>query len=407
MAKNNNLNFKTFIPADKFNGIKSLDQKRFKVFIKEVNESIKIKNNVFNSFSKNFKLNFNPKELKSFKKFKRVIIIGIGGSISGSQAVNVFLKKKTKKEFIFINDLNLFQINKLKKTKNLKSSLFIIISKSGNTIEILSIIDSLKSKANFNSKNSLVITENKNSHLYNFANKLRIKIIEHRKYIGGRYSIFSETALVPCYLMGIDIIKFRKNILNFLYNKKSILLKNLINLSKIYNSKKINSLVLLNYCSGLECFLLWCQQLIAESLGKRGQGKIPIISIGPRDHHSLLQLYLDGPKDNFFYIFSFKGKKNFRKKGGLFFRAINNNNLESIVENQKNAMTTILKNKKIPYISIEIKKRDEETLGELFSYFIFETVLTGQYLKINPFNQPAVEQLKILTKQNLFKKNQK
>ena len=94
MAKNNNLNFKTFIPADKFNGIKSLDQKRFKVFIKKVNESIKIKNNVFNSFSKNFKLNFNPKELKSFKKFKRFIIIGIGGSILGSQAVNVFLKKK-------------------------------------------------------------------------------------------------------------------------------------------------------------------------------------------------------------------------------------------------------------------------------------------------------------------------
>ena len=207
--------------------------------------------------------------------------------------------------------------------------------------------------------------------------------------------------------MGIDIIKFRKNILNFLYNKKYILLKNLINLSKIYNSKKINSLILLNYCPGLEYFLLWCQQLIAESLGKGGHGKTPLISIGPRDHHSLLQLFLDGPKNNFFYIFSFKGKKSLKKKKGLFIEAINNHNLENIVENQKNAMTSILKNKKIPYISIEIKKRNEETLGELFSYFILETILMGQNLKINPFNQPAVEEIKELTRQNLFKKNQK
>ena len=91
----------------------------------------------------------------------------------------------------------------------------------------------------------------------------------------------------------------------------------------------------------------------------------------------------------------------------LFIEAINNHNLENIVENQKNAMTSILKNKKIPYISIEIKKRNEETLGELFSYFILETILMGQNLKINPFNQPAVEEIKELTRQNLFKKNQK
>ena len=407
MSINKNLNFETFFPTTKFKNIKSFNKKKFDSLIKKNKESIEIKNNMFSSFSKNFKLNFRPKELKYYKKFKRVIIIGLGGSILGAQAINVFLKKNNKKEFIFINNLNLIQINKLKKIKNLQSSLFIIITKSGNTVEVLSIVDSLKNKANFNAKNSLVISENKKSHICKFANKLRIKIINHRKYIGGRYSIFSETALVPCYLMDVDIIKFKKNIQSFLNKKKSILLKNLINLSKIYNSKKINSLVLLNYCPGLEYFLLWCQQLIAESLGKNGHGKIPLISIGPRDHHSLLQLYLDGPKDNFFYIFSFKGKKNSKKGGGLFIEATNNCGVETIVENQKKAMTTILKNKKIPFISIEIKKRNEETLGELFSYFILETVLMGQNLKINPFNQPAVEQLKILTRQNLFKRNQK
>ncbi len=407
MSTKKNLKFETFLPNKKFKNIKTFDQNKLKVLIKKIKENIQIKNNMFNSFSKDFKLNFSPLELKNYKKFKRVIIIGLGGSILGAQAVNLFLKKKNKKEFIFVNDLNLIQINKLKKTKDLKNSLFILISKSGNTIEILSIIDNLKDKANFNAKNSLVITENKKSFLNTFAKKLKIKIINHKKYIGGRYSIFSETALVPCQLMGIDIIKFKKNILSFLNKKKSTLIKNLVNLSKIYSSKEINSLVLLNYCPGLEFFLLWCQQLIAESLGKNGHGKIPLISIGPRDHHSLLQLFLDGPKNNFFYIFSFKDKESSKKGRGLFKDAINNHNLEKVVENQKNAMTTILKNKKIPYISIEVKKRNEETLGELFSYFIFETVLIGKNLKINPFNQPAVEELKVLTRRNLFKRSQK
>ena len=153
--------------------------------------------------------------------------------------------------------------------------------------------------------------------------------------------------------------------------------------------------------------MLWCQQLIAESLGKKGKGKMPLISVGPRDHHSLLQLYLDGPKDNFFYIFSFKKEKKKKKNKGIFVKTLNNTNIRELLENQKNAMISLFKNKKIPFLSIEIKKRNEETLGELFSYFILETVFLAENLKINPFNQPAVEQLKILTKQNLFKKIRK
>ena len=407
MSSQQNINFENYIPTDKFGSSKNLNRKTLNILIEKTKKSTEEKKNVFYSFSKNFKLNFNIKELKKFKKFKRIVTIGLGGSILGTQAVNYFLKKKSKKELIFLNNLNQEKINKLNKLKDLKNSLFIIISKSGNTIEVLSIINSLKNKANFNNKNSLIITDNKKNHLSSFAKKFKIRIIFHRYYIGGRYSVFSETALVPCYLMGINISNFRKNILNFLYKKKSKLVKNLIILSKIYNSKKINSLILLNYCEGLEYFLLWCQQLIAESLGKKGKGILPLISIGPRDHHSLLQLYLDGPKDNFFYIFSFKESKKIKRIKGLFNEALNRNNIQKVLENQKKAMISLLKIKKIPFLSVEIKKRNEETLGELFSYFILETVFMSENLKINPFNQPAVEQLKILTKQNLFKKNQK
>ena len=404
MSTKQNINFESYIPADKINNLNKPNKKIFFNLIKKTQKEVKEKRNVFHSFSKNFKLNFNFSELKKYKKFNRIIIIGFGGSILGSQAINCFLKKESKKELIFINNLDLNQINKLNKLKDLKNSLFIIISKSGNTIEVLSIINSLKKKANFNRKNTLIITENKKNHLSIFAKKLKIKIIAHRHYIGGRYSIFSETALVPCYFMGVNIRKFKKNILSFLDKKKFILINNLIILSKIYNSKKINSLVLLNYCQGLEHFLLWCQQLIAESLGKKGKGIIPIVSVAPRDHHSLLQLYLDGPKDNFFYIFSLKEKNKLKKNKSLFIDMLNNTNMNGLLENQKKSMISLLKSKKIPFLSIEIKKKNEETLGELFSYFILETVFMSENLKVNPFNQPAVEQLKILIKKSLFKK---
>ena len=401
------INFESFVPNEKFKSFNKSFKKSFYKSSKKIKNNFKEKKNLFYSFSKDFKLNFSLSELKKYKRFKRIITIGMGGSILGAQAINFFLKKKINKELIFINNLDPDQLNKLKGIKNLNNSLFIFISKSGNTIEVLTIINFLKNKANFNNNNSLVITTNKKSHLSTFAKKLRIKIIFHRHYIGGRYSVFSETALVPCYLMNINIIKLKKKISHFLDKKKHTLIKNLINLSKVYNSRKINSLVLLNYCQGLEYFLLWCQQLIAESLGKKGKGKIPIISIGPRDHHSLLQLYLDGPKDSFFYFFSLNNKKKINKNKGFFVEALNNKDTYEVIENQKKALITLFKNKKIPFLSIEMKKRNEETLGELFSYFIFETVLMGENLKVDPFSQPAVEQLKTLTKDNLFKKNRK
>ena len=406
MSQKKNINFESFIPDNMFQNFNSLNKKKIENLIKKTKENIKDNKSMFYSFSKDFKMNFNLDDLKRFKKFKRIITIGLGGSILGAQAVNYFFKKKIKKELIFINNLEIDQINELNKTSNLKNSLFIIISKSGNTVEVLSIINSLKKKANFNNKNSIIITENKKNHLSSFAKQLKIKIIFHRKHIGGRYSIFSETALVPCLLTGINIIKFKKNVLNFLYKKKLILIKNLLNLSKIYNSNKINSLVLLNYSKELKYFMLWCQQLIAESLGKMGKGKVPLVSVGPRDHHSLLQLYLDGPKDNFFYIFSLQNEKK-KKNEGLFVKSLNNKNMGELLENQKKAIISLFKSKNIPFLSIEIKKQNEETLGELFSYFILETVFLAENLKINPFSQPAVEQLKIITKQNLFKKIRK
>ena len=162
--------------------------------------------------------------------------------------------------------------------------------------------------------------------------------------------------------------------------------------------------MLLNYAPQLNDFLYWCQQLIAESLGKKGKGILPVISSAPRDHHSLLQLYLDGPKDKLFYIFSLDLNKSMKINNNIFgksFEFVKNKELSKIITSQKKALTTVLKKKNIPFKEFKINKIDEETLGELFSYFVLETALLGKLIGINPFNQPAVEEVKILTKQYL------
>ena len=167
------------------------------------------------------------------------------------------------------------------------------------------------------------------------------------------------------------------------------------------NSKKYNNLIFLNYSPELEKFLFWYQQLIAESLGKMNKGFMPVVSNVPKDHHSLLQLYLDGPKDKLFNIFSAKKNSGQKIKIDNKTKIVSFLNKKKIIDvkiAQNKALVKSFEKKNIPFREFKIKKLNEETLGELFSFFIVETVIVGKILEINPFNQPAVEQVKVLTK---------
>ena len=324
----------------------------------------------------------------------------MGGSIMGAGAIHSFLKHKIKKNIIFLDNLDEFQFKKL---KNLKKTLFLIISKSGNTIETLTNLSLIK-KNIFSKKNTIIITESKNSALMEFSKKNNIKIIDHKNYIGGRYSVLSEAGMIPAFLMGLKIINFKKNLSSLFKEKRKLLYNNVSNLSQIYLSKKINSIIFFNYDKRLIKFSYWCQQLIAESLGKKKLGLFPIVSVGPKDHHSLLQLYLDGPKDKIFYIMSAKSSLNLKTENNYFgkkYNYINKKKLSKIISSQKNAFIKVLKNKKIPFREIHINKFDEETIGELFGYFMLETILLGKLIKVNPFDQPAVESVKIYTSNSL------
>ena len=255
-----------------------------------------------------------------------------------------------------------------------------------------------------NSKNIILISEKKNNLLFNMSKKLNLFYVEHKTNIGGRYSVLSEVGIIPAYLMGINIIKIRSRILDCLKNSNKLFLKDsTIKLASLMQSKKFNNLVFLNYFPELEKFLYWCQQLIAESLGKNNQGFLPLISNAPKDHHSLLQLYLDGPKDKFFNIFSLENnsKNKLNIKSTDMSKILDKKKISTIKNAQKNALIKAFIRKKIPFREFKIKKENEEVLGQLFSLFMVETIIVGKLLKINPFDQPAVEEVKINTKKIL------
>ena len=165
---------------------------------------------------------------------------------------------------------------------------------------------------------------------------------------------------------------------------------------------KLNNLIFVNI--PVEKFLYWCQQLIAESLGKKGKGFLPLISPAPKDHHSLLQLYLDGPRDKIFYIFSLDGnskEKIYVKKKIKNLNFLNGKSLNKVKISQKNALVKTFKINDIPFREFKIKSIDEETIGIMFSYFMLETIIIGKLANIDPYDQPAVEQVKLLTRKLL------
>ena len=350
---------------------------------------VELKNNqipMLTSYDKNFEFDFSKSLINKFSKYKNIIIIGMGGSILGTKCIYSFFKNKIKKKEFFFDNLDLDLISKYKKIKNLNNSCFIVVSKSGNTLETITNLNAIFSKKIMRRK-LIIITEIKDSALMNFAEKHNADVMEHKEFIGGRYSVLSESSMFPAALMGLNLYKF-KNLQTFIKNKNfvSSLIQNVAGIYTL-NLKKINNSVILNYNSNLNDLGHWYQQLVAESLGKKGKGIYPVLSVAPRDHHSLLQLYLDGPKDKFFTFFSTSAKTD--KK------------IESVINAQLKATKNIFTKKKIPFRQFIFKKNDENELGSVFTFFVLETILLSFLMNVNPYDQPAVEQVKKETKKFL------
>jgi glucose-6-phosphate isomerase len=377
-------------------------RKTNQIVSKNLKKLLNKNNEIINSLTSKYVNNFKIKRISKLIGKRNIKLIGMGGSILGSKAIYDYLKKKIKRKFLFFDNLTEHNINNLI-SKNYTAN--IIVSKSGNTLETIVNTHNLIGKKDKN----IFITEKKNNYLRKLAENLRAEVIDHNNYIGGRYSVLSEVGMLPAELMGLNSKNFKQ--LNNLINNKKFLKNLIFSVEKILffvKKKKYNS-VIINYDYSLNSFFEWYQQLVAESLGKKNSGILPIISNMPKDNHSLMQLYLDGFKNNFYSIFF--SKEDVEKKNTnnyLYpYSYLKNYDINDILLFKMKATQRVFNKKKIPYRSFTLQKRNEKTIGELFCFFILETILLGKCMNVNPYSQPSVELIKKETKKYFNRSSQK
>ena len=379
-----NIKFKNFL----------FKSKKFKIE-KIFKDLLKNEPNILETLKPTYKYSYSKKLISKYKKFLNIRIIGMGGSILGTQAIYDFIKNKIKKNVIFVNNLN--SNATYFKDKKKKINLNLIISKSGNTLETILNANTLVS----NKDKNIIITENHDSYLTNLAKEIKCEVVNHKNFIGGRYSVLSEVGMLPAELMNLNENKFKQ--FNQLIKNKKFISSLISNVSKTLNLLKSGKYasVILNYDEQSESLFKWYQQLIAESLGKKSRGFLPIISSMPKDNHSLMQLYLDGPKKSFYTFFDVLDNNVIKIKNNKILNShkyLKNQSIEDIKQFQMLATEKVFTSKKIPFRSFVIYKRNEQALGELFCFFILETILLGRALNVNPFDQPSVELIKKETK---------
>jgi len=339
--------------------------------------------------------------------YKKIIVLGVGGSSLGAKTM-CSLKFQSKLEFI--ESIDPISIENQVKKIDFRNSFFLVISKSGETIETicqtLIIIDEFKRQKikNF-AEQFIFITENKPSSLFKIATKIKAKIAFHPNEIGGRFSCFSIVGLLPALIAGVDIAKIRlgaNQILQEFLNNDKIIFSSAL-LLKLYKSGFINN-VIMPYIDDFKNFTDWYRQLWAESLGKNSFGSTPINSMGTVDQHSQLQLYLDGNRDKFFtFIISGNYKNDFKIKDlpdceTLF----GGKKLSQILTIEHQTTIEVLNEKKLPIRIFEIDNVDEMVMGGLMMQMFLETILVAKANKINPYDQPAVEFRKEMAK-NILK----
>jgi len=342
------------------------------------------------------------------EKKEKIIIFGTGGSNLGARALNnIILNNNISLEFY--DNIDPINFEKNFQDINFDTTGFLVISKSGTTPETLSQFSCIYQKSIELSKvkefcsNTLIITEFKESPLYRIAKDNNCLLLEHHKDIGGRYSIFSNVGIVPAIISGLNI--------NELFNGASEVIYN-INKYKPYDlgryltqkeNLKFTNNVLMTYSDSLYFFGKWYLQLWAESIGKKNKGITAIHSVGTTDQHSQLQLYLDGPKDKYFtFITTDHSNKGMKINNEIFkntsINYFQDKTMGDLMQAEQLATIETFKLNNFSFREIYIPKIDEKNLGKLISFSIIETIASCIYLDVDPFDQPAVEQGKKLTK---------
>ena len=363
------------------------------------------------------------KEYATSVKQKNIVVIGIGGSTLGTYAIYKYLKhsKILDKKLFFLETTDPIDIQSKIENIDLDDTLFIVISKSGTTVETIAIFKYIHSLVKIDKNNCVIVTEN-DSKLNEYAQKHSMKTFEIPKNVGGRFSVFSAVGLLPLATVGIDIdelLRGAKEIHDgFFYDKyqtRSRLLKKARFFTEYKNKFNIN--VVFSYSSRLEGFNKWYIQLWGESLGKvdinnTRQGLTPIGIIGPIDQHSFLQLIVEGRRDKTVTVVKVENFDNNLKipavelEGLEELNYLNNRDFSELINMQADATIEAINNLgDIPCDVITIDGVCESAIASLMYEYELLTSLCAKFMYIDAYNQPGVEGGKIILKEKLKEKN--
>jgi glucose-6-phosphate isomerase len=350
-------------------------------------------------------------------QFTDIVLLGTGGSSLGGQLLCKFSKLEDDIRIHFFDNIDPLTFKHFWEKNRLKTTLFLVISKSGTTPETLTqaLISIARVEAEVGLKkladHFIVITEPKPSPLKKLADQYGFMCIDHDQGIGGRFSGLSLVGLLPALLMGVPVdqviygaaAKFNEFLLQ---EEGHPIMESVSLMHQIMEPRKINQTILMTYVDQLEPLGRWFRQLWAESLGKNGLGSTPINAAGTVDQHSQLQLYLDGPKDKLFSIITHplnwvgdRVSSEVSRNIGFDFMA--GRTMGQLMNAEQTATIQVLKDNNCPTRVISISEVSPDVVGGLMMQFIIETILTADLTDVNCFDQPAVEQGKVLTKQIL------
>lgn len=309
-------------------------------------------------------------------RFENLVVLGIGGSSQGLKALASALQLFEQKPRLFILESpDPRSIRLLMNRIDLSKTCFNVISKSGNTIETLTLFEYFRSHI---TKDQIVITTEKGEgKLYQQVQKENLTHLEIPKNVGGRFSVFSAVGLFPLAFLGLDIETLldgarKADISNAYQNGTAHFLLNRD------HHKTIS--VMMPYADCLFDFGRWYAQLWAESLGKEGKGQTPLVALGPQDQHSLAQLFLDGPKDKVVTLIKIAAEPN--------------DALGELLEKECMATAKALAEKGCPVVTLTLPQLDAFHMGELLMTYQMQTAFVGHLMGINPYDQPAVESIK-------------
>lgn len=352
------------------------------------------------------------------ERFTDVIILGTGGSSLGGQALYA-LSHKCATRLHFVDNIDPHTFHRLFEHICVESTAVIAISKSGNTAEtlmqLLICIEHWERvlKTPDIAEYFLIITEHHANAIREVAQHYHIRCLNHPHNIGGRFAVFTVVGMLPALIAGLKAEEIRKGALSVLHHlqhaesiKDCAPLRGAI-ISRVLSQVGCTQAVMMPYVDRLNTFSSWHRQLWAESIGKNGKGTTPLTALGTVDQHSQLQLFLDGPNDKFFTILTMNhGAHPDLKIHGEWFNhhavsLLQGKTMGQLMMAEQQATIDTLIRYHCTTRVISIEHLNERVMGALMTHFVLETLAMAHLLEVNPFDQPAVEDGKVLTRQYL------